>query len=37
MDIGEYVELTGYKICDNMADYPKEEGMKNMGAEQFEE
>lgn len=27
LDIGEYVEMTGYNICDNVADYPKEEGM----------
>lgn len=27
LDIEEYVELTGYKVCDNVADYPKEEGM----------
>lgn len=27
LDIGEYVELTGYRICDSVGDYPKEEGM----------
>lgn len=27
LDIGEYIEMTGYKLCNNVADYPKEEGM----------
>lgn len=27
LDIGEYVELSGYRICDSIGDYPKEEVM----------
>lgn len=27
LDIGEYIEVTGYMICDNISSYPLEEGM----------